>query len=198
MVVKEIVVASNNINKLNEIKQIMGDEIKFFSLSSIGFDEDIEENGSTFYENALIKAKAVSKFINKPVLADDSGLVVASLDGAPGIHSARFARLNATDEENNEKLLALLKNHEDRKAKFVCELVLLFPNNKVIHSVGEVEGSILKSPKGNFGFGYDPIFYSSELQKAFGEASSEEKNSVSHRARALRSLFLKIKNPNNL
>ena len=82
MVVKEIVVASNNINKLNEIKQIMGDEIKFFSLSSIGFDEDIEENGSTFYENALIKAKAVSKFINKPVLADDSGLVVASLDGA--------------------------------------------------------------------------------------------------------------------
>ncbi len=198
MTIDEIVVASNNLNKIKEIKKIIGDEINLFSLRSIGFNQEIEENGSTFYENALIKAKTVANFIDKPVLADDSGLVVPYLNGDPGVCSARFASLHATDKENNDKLLSLLGNTDDRNAKFVCELVLLFPNGKILHATGEVSGYILRSPKGNFGFGYDPLFYSYELKKTFAEVTDEEKNLVSHRARAVKSLLSKIKKLNDL
>lgn len=198
MTIDEIVVASNNLNKIKEIKKIIGDEINLFSLRSIGFNQEIEENGSTFYENALIKAKTVANFIDKPVLADDSGLVVPYLNGDPGVYSARFASLHATDKENNDKLLSLLGNTDDRNAKFVCELVLLFPNGKILHATGEVSGYILRSPKGNFGFGYDPLFYSYELKKTFAEVTDEEKNLVSHRARAVKSLLSKIKKLNDL
>ena len=191
----DLIIASNNKNKVREIKEILsGSFDNFYSLKDIGLDIDIEETGETFFENSLIKAKTIAEITGKVCIADDSGLMVDVLDGKPGVYSARFAGEPCNDTKNNEKLIHLLKNYsyEQKTAKFVSCIVLYYPNGKYITSTGEVKGHILDNYRGNGGFGYDPLFFADELSKTFGEATSVEKNKISHRARALEDLKSKI------
>ena len=188
---KRIVIASGNKGKIKEFAEMLvGFEV--LGCKDLGVIEEIEENGETFYENALIKAKYVSEKLGVPCLADDSGLMVECLDGAPGVYSARYAGENATDKLNNEKLLKEMKNSQNRRAKFVSSLVLYYPNGQIVTATGETLGEILTESQGENGFGYDPLFFSYDLRKSFGVATDEEKNSVSHRGRALKSLISKI------
>ena len=188
---KIIVVASGNKGKLKEIQEMLTG-FKVVGYKEYGLDFEIEEDGKTFFENALIKAKAVSKDLNMPALADDSGIVVDVLNGQPGIYSARYAG-DGIDEHNNQLLLKNMQGQTNRKAKFVCSMVYYTPDGNVITTMGETEGEILLEPQGTNGFGYDCIFYSYDLQKSLGIASDQEKNSISHRARALKSLMEKLK-----
>lgn len=192
--------ASGNANKVKEVNEMIGNfhnDAVVISLKDIGFSGDIEENGTTFLENATIKAKAVKDFLNKThtfqdfsILADDSGLCVDSLNGEPGIYSARYADDHNFDL-NRKKLLDNLKDKADRSAHYFCSMVLIFPDGTLISSEGKTFGEILKEKTGDSGFCYDPFFYSFDLKKSFGQASDAEKNSVSHRARALASLMQK-------
>lgn len=180
---RKIVVASGNKGKIKEISDILK-EYEIVSCKEVGFFEEIEENGKDFFENALIKAKTVCDRLKVVSLADDSGLCVYALDGAPGIYSARYSGAG-TDDGNRKKLLEEMKTVTDRRAKFVTAIVVCFPDGREIRSKGETTGKILFSEDGENGFGYDSIFYSDDLKKSFGRATEEEKNSVSHRARAL-------------
>ncbi len=191
----DLVIASNNQNKIREIKQIIGDKFtKIYSLKELGVEVDVEETGATFFENSLIKAKAITEITGKASLADDSGLVVDVLGGAPGVYSARFAGEPCNDENNNDKLLKLLEGvkYEDKTARFVSVVTLYYPNGEYVFSEGSVEGHVLSERRGDGGFGYDPLFYCDKLGKTFGEASQEEKNLVSHRANALSELRKKL------
>lgn len=191
----ELVIASNNQNKVREIKQIIGDKFtKIYSLKELGVEVNVEETGATFFENSLIKAKAITEITGKASLADDSGLVVDVLGGAPGVYSARFAGEPCNDENNNDKLLKLLEGvkYEDKTARFVSVVTLYYPNGEYVFSEGSVEGHVLSERRGDGGFGYDPLFYCDKLGKTFGEASQEEKNLVSHRANALSELRKKL------
>lgn len=187
----EIIAATKNAHKVKELGEMLKlDRIKLKSLSDMGFSGEIEENGSTFEENALIKAQTVCNLYGKPSLADDSGLCVEFLSGAPGIYSARYASVgseNATDRDNVKKLLYELKGvpEEKRAAKFVCVLALVLPDGRKITVHGECRGFITFSERGYDGFGYDPVFYYPPLEKTFAEMSEEEKNSVSHRKNAV-------------
>jgi len=187
---KVIVVASGNAGKIREISEILND-YRVISCKELGFTDEIEETGKTFYDNALIKAETVASALNMPALADDSGLCVTALGGAPGVYSARYSG-TGTDEGNIDKLLKETENVSDRSAKFVSAVVVYYPDGKIVSSQGETFGEILRARRGNGGFGYDPVFYSYDLKKSFGEASAEEKNSVSHRARALAELRKKL------
>ncbi len=187
---KVIVAASGNAGKIREISEILND-YRVISCKELGFTDDIEETGKTFYDNALIKAETVAKALNMPALADDSGLCVTALSGAPGVYSARYSG-TGTDEGNIDKLLKETENVSDRSAKFVSAVVVYYPDGKIVSAQGETFGEILRARRGNGGFGYDPVFYSYDLKKSFGEASAEEKNSVSHRARALAELRKKL------
>lgn len=187
---KVIVVASGNAGKIREISEILND-YRVISCKELGFTDDIEETGKTFYDNALIKAETVAKALNMPALADDSGLCVTALSGAPGVFSARYSG-TGTDDGNIDKLLKETENAADRSAKFVSAVVVYYPDGKIVSAQGETFGEILRSRRGNGGFGYDPVFFSYDLKKSFGEASAEEKNSVSHRARALAELRKKL------
>ena len=191
---EKLVVASGNKGKINEIKSILGDVYEVVSMQELGFNEDIEETGSTFFENALIKAKTVCKALNMPALADDSGLMVDALDGAPGIYSARYSGEHGNDKSNRDLLIKNLENASNRKAKFASSVVLYYPNDNYIDGYGETLGEILYEEKGENGFGYDCIFLSDDLKISFGEASFEDKNKVSHRYRALLNLSNKLKN----
>ena len=192
--------ASGNANKVKEVNEMIGNfhnDAVVISLKDIGFSGDIEENGTTFLENATIKAKAIKEFLNKThtysdfsILADDSGLCVDSLNGEPGIYSARYGGDHNFDL-NRKKLLDNLKDKADRSAHYFCSMVLIFPDGTLISSEGKTFGEILKEKTGDSGFCYDPFFYSFDLKKSFGQASDAEKNSVSHRARALVSLMQK-------
>ena len=189
---KTIVLASNNIHKIKEFKEIYKED-KILSLNDIGYTEEIEENGKTFLENALTKAKAIYEYLKEKnieayVIADDSGLCVPSLNGEPGVYSARYAGIHNDSARNRKKLLENLKDKLNRDAYFTCFLVEYFPNGSYIYSQGKTAGYILKEEKGDTSFGYDCIFYSDELLKSFGEATSDEKNSVSHRGRAIAEL----------
>lgn len=191
----ELVIASNNQNKIREIKQIIGDKFtKIYSLKELGVEVDVEETGATFFENSLIKAKAITEITGKVSLADDSGLVVDVLSGAPGVYSARFAGEPCNDENNNDKLLKLLEGvkYEDKTARFVSVVTLYYPNGEYVFSEGSVEGHVLSERHGDGGFGYDPLFYCDKLGKTFGEATQEEKNLVSHRVNALSELRKKL------
>lgn len=191
----KIVAATQNKGKIKEFQEIfapLGFEV--ISQKEAGIDIDVEETGETFEENALIKAQAVYDILKDAVIADDSGLMVDALDGAPGVYSARYAGENATDQERIEKLLSELKGKEDRRAKFVSSLVLILKDGRIFTASGEVMGEISNEPSGENGFGYDPVFFSYELNKSFGIASAEEKNSISHRGKALRCLYEKVKN----
>ncbi len=189
---KTLVLASGNAGKIREFAE-MFPEFTVKGYKEFGQDYEIEETGSTFYENALIKAKTVAEALGLPALADDSGLCVKALSGAPGIFSARYAG-DGNDEHNIEKLLKNLEGEKDRSAKFVCALVLYYPNGKIVSAEGKTEGEILFNKDGENGFGYDPIFYSKDLKKSFGKATEKEKNSVSHRARAIAKLKEKLYN----
>ena len=190
----KIIAATGNAGKIKEIKKIFSDvNIEILSMGEIGIDIEIEENGTTFEENALIKARTISKMTGEIALADDSGLCVDAMGGAPGIYSARYAGADANDLQRIEKLLEELKDEENRKAKFVSVIAMVFPDGNELTADGEVHGQIAKGVHGEGGFGYDPVFISDELGKTFGEATSEEKNSISHRARALDKMYQKIK-----
>ncbi len=189
---KRIIVATANKHKLQEIKQILSN-YEIISMAEVGYNDEIEENGTTFFENALIKAKTVSKAIGETVLADDSGLCVDALGGAPSIMSARYANKHGDDKANREKLLFEMKDKKDRKARFVCCLVLYKPDDTYISVEGKTEGEILYEEQGENGFGYDSLFFSTELNKGFAVCSQEEKNSVSHRGKALKLLAGRLK-----
>ena len=182
---KKLVVASNNKGKLKEIKAILGGVYEVVAMAELGYTAEIEEDGETFYDNALIKAKEVSKALNCDALADDSGLCVTALIGAPGVYCARYSGGHGNDKDNNNLLLKNLEPFSDRSAKFVSSVVLYTADGKIYSGYGETHGVILFKEEGENGFGYDPLFYSNDLNKSFGIASAEEKNAVSHRYRAL-------------
>ena len=185
---EKLIVASNNKGKLKEIKEILKDKYEVVAMGDLGFNEEIDENGATFYENALIKAKAVATALGADALSDDSGLCVDALGGAPGIYSARFSGVHGDDAANRKKLLEELKNYtdpDDRKAEFVSSVVLYKRNGEIVSGCGKTRGTIAFKEEGENGFGYDSLFISDDLGKSFGVASPEEKNSVSHRKRAL-------------
>ena len=189
----KLLIASNNQHKIEEIKAVL--KGKFDTITTLqeeGIICDPEENGETFLDNALIKARAVAKRTNMAVLADDTGLCVNALGGKPGVHSARYAS-HHDSAANRRKLLAELKNCCDRTAYFQTVVVLLYPDGKFVTGEGEVHGHIIEKEQGANGFGYDCIFYSDELHKTFAEATTAEKLTVSHRSRALRDLLNKIK-----
>jgi len=191
----EVVLASRNRGKLRELERLLrdelGDVIVLRSLDDIGFTEDIEENGTTFAENALIKANTVAA-LGYIALADDSGLSVDALGGAPGVYSARYAGGHGDDAANNALLLENLKGKADRSAAFISVFACAFPDGREpIVAEGRAPGEILSAPKGDGGFGYDPLFYVAPLGKTFAELSAEEKNAISHRGMAVRA-FAKL------
>ncbi|UCD83400.1 MAG: XTP/dITP diphosphatase [Deltaproteobacteria bacterium] len=184
---KEIVLATRNDNKIREIKNLLKDiNIKFLSLRDFPSFPPVPETATSYTENAQLKASAVSKFTGKLALADDSGLEVDFLQGRPGVLSARYAGEGASDEENNRKLLGELREVPMalRGAAFRCVLALVAPSNKKETVEGECRGVIALEPRGEGGFGYDPLFYLPKFNKTFAELSPEEKNQVSHRAQA--------------
>ena len=185
----KIVAATTNKGKIREFQEILGGlGFEVVSMHDEGIDVEIEETGSTFEENALIKARAVSLLCDCAVIADDSGLCVDAMDGAPGIYSARFAGEEATDYDRNVRLLEALEGEENRKAQYVASIAYISPDGEEITTEGVTTGEILTEEHGTGGFGYDPLFWCSEIKKCFGEATPEEKNAVSHRGRALQKL----------
>lgn len=199
MVIKmKIIAATKNKGKVREISAIfesLGFEV--ISQEEAGIDIDVTEDGKTFEENAQKKAKAIFDICKSAVIADDSGLCVDALDGAPGIYSARFAGEGASDDEKIAKLLDALKNEENRHARFVSAIVFIMPDGKIFTVRGETEGEVTHEKHGEGGFGYDPVFYSYELKKTFGESAADEKNRISHRGRALLKMYDVIKNEIN-
>ncbi len=187
---RTIVAATGNARKLKEIRAIFSD-VEILSEKEAGFDGEVEETGATFLENALIKARAVSRATGKPALADDSGLCVEALGGAPGVFSARYSGGN--DADNRALLLKNMRDKTERGAYFASAVALVFPDGKELLAEGRTYGKILYAESGENGFGYDSLFYSDDLCKSFGEATDEEKNGVSHRGRALRSLAEKLR-----
>ncbi|MDE7087542.1 MAG: RdgB/HAM1 family non-canonical purine NTP pyrophosphatase [Clostridia bacterium] len=185
----KIVVASGNAHKIEEIKQIFKG-VELISMHDAGFTADIEENGATFKENAYVKAKAVFDALHVPVLADDSGLCVDALGGAPGIYSARFS--GGTTADNRALLLKRMDGISHRNARFTCSVCYIGADGKPTFGEGNTEGKILFEEIGEKGFGYDSLFFSYDLNKSFGEATEKEKNSVSHRFRALSDLRSKL------
>ena len=183
--------ASGNAHKIREISEMLP-EFKVVGYKEMGFNEEIVEDGLTFYENALIKAKTVSKALNLPALADDSGICVDALNGQPGIYSARYAG-DGDDKHNNQLLLKNMEGKTNRKAKFVCCMVYYKPNGEIITATGETHGEIMQNEQGENGFGYDPLFFSYDLNMCLGVADAQEKNTISHRYRAIVGLKEKLK-----
>ena len=188
----KLLIASNNKHKIEEIKAVLkGKFDTITTLAEEGIVCDPDENGETFYDNALIKAQAVARLTNMAVLADDTGLCVNALDGRPGVHSARYAD-DHDSAANRRKVLDELAGATDRTAYFQTVVVLLYPDGAIVTGQGRVEGRIIEQEQGANGFGYDSIFYCDELNKTFAEASTAEKLTVSHRSRALRDLLSKL------
>lgn len=188
---KEAIIATHNQGKVKEFKEIL--EPKGYSVSSlaeIGFTEEIEEIGHTFEENAILKAEAVAKAVNKMVIADDSGLSVDNLGGRPGVYSARYAGEAKDDKANMDKVLSELKGieKEQRTARFRCALAVSMPGQETKTVEGHVEGYIAEGPEGDNGFGYDPIFIVKDKDKTMAQLTSAQKNKISHRAEALKKL----------
>ncbi|MGI6081690.1 MAG: XTP/dITP diphosphatase [Limnochordia bacterium] len=187
----EIVLASRNKHKVSELSSLLVGVAEVRSLLEFPGIPEIKETGTTFLENALLKAKTVADFTGRATLADDSGLEVEALDGAPGVYSARFAGPAATDADNRARLLEQLQGvpNDKRQARFVCAIAIVKPDNSIWTTVGQHEGMILESPRGTLGFGYDPLFFSYELGATFAEVPAETKNKVSHRARAMAEVY---------
>lgn len=192
---KSVIIATKNQGKAKEFESLFaakGYEIK--TLLDFPDSPDVEETGTTFEENAIIKAEAISKEYKQLVIADDSGLIVDALDGRPGVYSARYAGEDKNDEANTNKVLSELKDvpENERTARFYCALAVASPIQETITVSGTIEGIITEQPMGENGFGYDPIFYVKELGKTTAELSKEEKNKISHRANALKALEDKL------
>ncbi len=186
------VLATNNDGKLREMRQILsGLGVDVLSQKEAGITIDAEETGATFYENARIKACAAAKASGMPAIADDSGLMVDALGGRPGVYSKRYGGM-ADDAGRNAYLLKELADTEHRAAGFVCCIVCIFPNGGEISADGTCRGSILHAPRGNGGFGYDPVFLVGGTGKSMAELTDDEKNGVSHRGKALRAFFPKL------
>jgi len=185
----EIVFATRNKKKVEEIKRVIGDmPIAILTIDDFPGCPEVEEEGDTFQENAVKKALAIAQYTGKPSLADDSGLEVYALNNAPGILSSRYSGENADDSKNIEKLLHEMRLiiDEKRNARFVCCLALAFPDGRLEIFTGQAEGKIGREQKGSYGFGYDPIFYPKGHDRTFAEMTANEKDSVSHRGKALR------------
>lgn len=194
MLYMRIIAATKNEGKVKEIQSILGElGFEVQSQHEAGYDLDPLETGDTFEKNALIKARAIAMVCDDPVLADDSGLCIDALDGRPGIYSARYAGEGASDSDKVMKILSEMEGVTERAAHFETAVAFVFPNGQEITASGQAPGRITTAPEGNNGFGYDPIFYSEELGKTFAMATDEEKNSVSHRSRALNALAKKLK-----
>ena len=193
----KVVLASKNKHKLEEISKITEKfGIELVLQSELGMDIDVEETGTTFEENSFQKAEAVMKASGLPALADDSGIAVDALNGAPGVYSARYGFDESLDDWG--RLLLLLKNTEhvpdgQRQAQFVCVITLVTPDGQVIQARGEIHGQLTREARGENGFGYDPIFYYPPLGKTTAQMSSAQKNQISHRARALQLFYEKMK-----
>ena len=188
---KKIILASNNKGKIAEVKEILKDmNVEVISMKEAGLDVDIEENGSTFEENALIKAEAIMKMTGEITIADDSGLEVDYLNKEPGIYSARYMGHDTSYDIKNNAIIQRLEGVKgtDRSARFVCAMAVVFPDGKNIIARGTMEGLIADKPMGENGFGYDTIMYLTEYQKTSAQLSSEEKNKISHRGKALEKL----------
>lgn len=179
-----LVVATGNEHKLKELKHIFSEFYTVISMTAAGFDGDIDEDADTFAGNAIIKAETVSQALGLPVLADDSGLSVAALNGEPGVHSARYAGDHGNDEANNDLLLSRMEGQDNRACAFVCDIALAIPGQETRVAEGSCPGTLLYERRGNGGFGYDPLFLYEPLNKTFAQLNEEEKNAVSHRARA--------------
>ncbi|MEK6645433.1 MAG: XTP/dITP diphosphatase [Candidatus Firestonebacteria bacterium] len=184
----ELILATRNKNKVKEIKNLLkGIKVKIFTVDDFPFLPEVVENGKTLTENAIKKAKTIAKKIHKIALADDSGLEVSMLGGAPGVYSARFSGKGCTYADNNNKLLKLMKNVpiNKRNAKFVCVVALAFPDEKIITVEGICKGKIADSSKGKQGFGYDPVFIPKGYNKTYAQLGLKTKNKISHRSLAL-------------
>lgn len=190
----KLVIASGNKGKIIEIKAILAElPLKIVSMKDEGYDIEFEETGTTFRENALIKANSLNRYVKGMVLADDSGLEIDYLNGAPGVYTARFGGNNISQTEKNNKIIELLTgvDKKDRTARFVCSIA--FVSEKVSFIVnGSIEGLISDKPAGDEGFGYDPIFFVPEYNKTFAQLPEEIKNKISHRAKALEKLKQKL------
>ncbi len=184
-----LVIATRNTGKTSEIRDLLkGFPINIKNLDDFGPIPQVEEDGNTFDENAYKKASFTAKILGLPALADDSGLLVEALGGAPGIHSARYAGKNATDEQRRTKLLQEMEGKTDRRAAFECVISIAVPTGPALTYEARCEGLITTEPAGSNGFGYDPIFYYPPLKKTFAELTMQEKSHVSHRGKALREL----------
>lgn len=189
----KLVLASKNKKKLTEMNDILGQlGIEVCSEAEAGVDIDVEETGTTFEENSLLKANAVMQASGLPAIADDSGLCVDCLNGAPGVYSARYGGEGLDDTARYRLLLENMRGQMPRTAKFVSVITCCFPNGDVISARGECPGTIAYAPMGEGGFGYDPVFFIPGLKKTFAQLSSEEKNAISHRGRALEAFKVKL------
>lgn len=195
---KQITLATKNKNKLVEVKAVLGNDYEVLSMEDIGIDVDVEENGTTFEENATIKAEAICKICGKPVMADDSGLEIDYLDKKPGVLSARFLGHDTSYDIKNAKILEMLEDvpEEKRTARFVCSIAVAFPDRDTVVVRDTIEGIIGYESAGENGFGYDPIFYVPELKKTTAQLSMEEKNKISHRGKALVKMANRLKDMN--
>jgi XTP/dITP diphosphohydrolase len=188
---KEVIIATKNPGKAREFEEIFASRgIEVRTLLDFPEIPDVEESGSTFEENAVLKAEAISQALNKMVIGDDSGLLVDALEGRPGIYSARYAGEPKNDQNNTDKVLSELKDvpEVERTARFYCALAVAVPGQETMTVSGTCEGRILEERRGSNGFGYDPVFYVPEQGVAMAELSSDEKHKISHRANALKKL----------
>ncbi|REH80141.1 XTP/dITP diphosphatase [Staphylococcus felis] len=181
---KDIVIASSNKGKINDFKVIFAD-YNVIGINELLEDFDVEETGVTFEENARLKSEAAAKVLNKTVIADDSGLEITALNGAPGVYSARYAGIHKSDEDNIDKVLHELNDKTDRDARFVCLISMTTAQGETHTFRGTVEGEITLSRIGENGFGYDPIFYVPEMKKTMAQLTPEEKSEISHRRKAI-------------
>ena len=193
----KIVIATNNNHKISEFRSCFeqkGIEAELIPIKDTGFTDEIVENADSFEGNAYIKAKALCEFTGNIAISDDSGLCVDALGGAPGVYSARYSGEGATDDSNIDKLLCELSNvpPSERSARFVCVICVCRPDGEAIYLRGESEGIIIDERRGDGRFGYDPVFYCPDMNKTFAEMTSEEKNSISHRGRAIEKLISNI------
>lgn len=189
----KLIIASNNKHKIYEIKKILGTRFsEILSLKEANIEHETVEDGVTFVENALKKAREIAEISGCAALADDSGICAHALDGAPGVYSARFSGEHGNDRDNNNLLLKKLKGNSDRKAHYSCAMALVYPDGREVVAEGFMYGEITDNPRGERGFGYDPLFIPEGENRTVAEMSDEEKNAISHRAKALALLLTKI------
>ena len=191
----KMVLASKNPHKLEEMREILSQlGVEVVLESDVGVDVEVEETGTTFEENAFLKARAVMQASGLPAIADDSGLCVDALKGAPGVYSARYGGEGLDDVGRYRLLLENMRGQLDRRCRFVSAICCCFPSGEKVEARGECPGTLAYAPKGTGGFGYDPIFFLPELKKTFSELTAQEKNAVSHRGNALRKFKIELEN----